>query len=149
MSTTARSKEKPERKRADRHPPSVAGKKKPRWRTAATSDKHELYELAVQEPEAESDLIDQVWKERRGRLAHSIREDFCGTAAVCVDWIKRRRNNTAFGVDIDPGVLKWAGDRARRVLKPAQLQRLRLIQGDVRTTRADPVDSVLAMNFSY
>jgi hypothetical protein len=124
-------------------------RKKSRWRTAATSDKHELYELAVQEPEAESDLVDQVWKERRGRIAHSIREDFCGTAAVCVDWVKRRRNNTAIGVDLDANVLQWGGDRAKRLLKPTQLQRMKLIQGDVRTVRTPLVDSVLAMNFSY
>ena len=149
MSSAAGSVRKPKRKRVDRHPLALDKKKKRRWRTAAGSDKHELYELAVQEPEAESDLIDQVWKERRGRLAHFIREDFCGTAAVCVDWIKRRRANTAIGVDIDPAVLKWADNRSRRALKPAQLQRMKLIQGDVRKARTNPVDSVLAMNFSY
>ena len=57
---------------------------KPR-RTAATSDKHELYELSVQNPEAEIDFIDQVWKDRRKRLAGEIREDFCGTAIASTE----------------------------------------------------------------
>lgn len=127
------------------------GAKSPKrgWRSAATSDKYELYELSVQEPEAESDLVDQVWKERRGRVPHHIREDFCGTAAVCIDWVKRRRNNTAVGVDLDPTVLEWAAARSRTLLKPSQARRMQLIRGNVLTTRAKPVDSVLAMNFSY
>jgi hypothetical protein len=122
---------------------------KRRWRTAATSDRLELYELAVQEPEAESDLIDQVWKDIRGRTPHHIREDFCGSAAVCADWAQRRRTNTAVGVDLDQPVLDWGLARISRKLKPSQLARMKLICGDVRTTRTQKVDSVLALNFSY
>lgn len=122
---------------------------KSRWRSASTSDKYELYELSVQEPEAESELIDQVWKELRGRMPHHIREDFCGTAAVCVDWVKRRRANTAVGVDLDPVVLEWANQRSRKRLSNAQLERFKLVQADVRRANTKPVDSVLAMNFSY
>ena len=72
------------------------GKKKPARsrRTAATSDRHELYELSVQGPEAEVDFIDHAWQQRRGRIAHSVREDFCGTAIASVEWVKRRRDNT-------------------------------------------------------
>ena len=103
----------------------------------------------MQEPEAESDLIDQVWKELRGRKPHHIREDFCGTAAVCADWVKRRRTNTAIGVDIDPVVLQWAASRGRSRLNKDQLERFTLMKGDVRTATTKPVDSVLAMNFSY
>ncbi len=69
-------------------------------RTAKTSDKHELYELSVQDTEAECEFIDQVWKERRKRLARHVREDFCGTAATSIEWIKLRKDNTAIGVDI-------------------------------------------------
>ena len=72
---------------------------KRKWRTAAGSDRHELYELSVQEPEAECDLVDQAWKERRGRKCRSIREDFCGTAAVCREWVKRSPKHTAIGVE--------------------------------------------------
>ena len=77
------------------------------WRTASTSDIHELYELSVQEPEAEVDFIDQVWKELRGRKASSIREDFCGTAIASMEWVKRRKTNFAWGVDLDPEVLDF------------------------------------------
>lgn len=125
-------------------------KKKPRSRrTASASDKHILYELSVQNPEAECDFIDQVWKERRRRLAATIREDFCGTAAAAVEWVKRRDANRAIGVDIDSSVLDWARSKVPQRLDPQQRRRLTLKQADVMKVRTPPVDSVLAMNFSY
>lgn len=125
-----------------------SGKRRSR-RTAASSDRHELYELSVQEPEAEGDFVDQVWKERRRRLAHHIREDFCGTAAASVAWVKRRKTNTAIGVDIDASVLAWGKEKFAERLDAEQRRRLSLRRADVRRVRTPPVDTVLAMNFSY
>ena len=127
------------------------GKKKPARsrRTAATSDRNELYELSVQGPDAEVEFIDMIWKQRRRRLARSIREDFCGTAIASVEWVKQRHDNTAICIDIDQAVLDWAESRLPSRLDPDQLPRLTLRQGDVRTVRNKPVDCVLAMNFSY
>ncbi len=127
------------------------GKKKPvrSRRTAATSDRHELYELSVQGPDAQVDFLDRAWKQCRGRIAHSIREDFCGTAIASVEWVKRRNDNTAICVDIDKTVLAWAESRLPDRLDPDQQGRLKLKRGDVRTVRGRPVDCVLAMNFSY
>ncbi len=135
------------RKHTSRKPRS---QKNPLWRTAANSDRHELYELAVQCPEAECDLIDQIWRERRGKTCRHIREDFCGTACVAMEWVKRRKSNTAVGVDIDKSVLDWGRKRIpQRLTTKEQIARLTLIHGDVLTTKTEPVDSVLAMNFSY
>ncbi len=54
------------------------------WRTAKTSDRHELYELSVQNVEGEIDFVEKVWEELRDRAPVRIREDFCGTfAAAC------------------------------------------------------------------
>ena len=127
------------------------GKKKPARsrRTAATSDRNELYELSVQGPDAEVEFLDMIWKQRRKRLARSIREDFCGTAIASVEWVKQRRDNTAICIDIDQAVLDWAESRLPDRLDPDQLRRLTLRQGDVRTVRNKPVDCVMAMNFSY
>lgn len=127
-----------------------AGKRRKGWRTAAESDPHDLYERSVQDPESEMELIEQVWRERRGRLPSFVREDFCGTAAASAAWVKRRRGNRAVGVDIDPAVLAWAKRRLPERLKPAQRKRLKLIEGDVlKVTTPEPPDCVLAMNFSY
>lgn len=120
----------------------------PRY-TAKTADRHELYELSVQDPESECDLIDQVWKEQRGRPCETIREDFCGTAVVCMEWAKRRRANRATGVDLDAEVLGWGKAKMPSRLNAEQASRVELRREDVRTVSIDPVDSVLAMNFSY
>lgn len=144
---TANSKQKNKPKAAKNQKKMVEVKKG--WRTAANSDIHELYELSVQEPEAECDLIDQVWKELRSRKCRSIREDFCGTAAVCMEWVKRRKSNTAVGVDLHQPVLDWGLKKMPKRLDKEQIKRVRLLNDDVRTVRTDPVDSVLAMNFSY
>jgi SAM-dependent methyltransferase len=119
------------------------------WLTAKKADRHELYELSVQEPESECDLIDQAWEEQRGRRCESIREDFCGTAVVCMEWVKRRRVHTAVGVDLDPSVLKWGRHRIPQRLTTEQASRITLIEDNVLTVETEPVDSVLAMNFSY
>jgi hypothetical protein len=127
----------------------AAGKGKG-WRTARESDIHELYEKSVQEPEAECDLIDQVWAEHRDRKPGLIREDFCGTAAVAMEWIRRRKSHEAIGVDLDEDVLDWGRAKIpERLPEEHQVQRLTLIKDDVMTVHTPPVDSLLAMNFSY
>lgn len=125
------------------------GKQKRNWRTAATADRHELYELSVQDTEAECDFIDEVWEERRGRTATEIREDFCGTGQTSMTWVKRRKDNIATGVDLDGEVLEWGRNRAAQTLTSQQQGRLTLKQADVTTVEPHSVDSVLAMNFSY
>ena len=50
--------------------PTTNAKKRPRrgaragWRTAKGSDRHELYELSVQDPAAEIAFIDRCFRER-------------------------------------------------------------------------------------
>jgi len=117
--------------------------------TAKRADRHDLYERSVQEPEAEIELLQQVWKEQRGRACESLREDFCGTAVVCMEWAKTRRKNTAIGVDLDAEVLEWGRRKMPQRLNEEQASRVKLVQGDVRTVQTDPVDCIMAMNFSY
>ncbi len=86
----------------------------------------------------------------RGRRPRSVREDFCGTASMCCEWVKHGKNNTAIGVDIDPEVLAWGRKHNLSRLRPDARLRVSLVQDDVRrVAAASPVDVVLAMNFSY
>jgi SAM-dependent methyltransferase len=124
-------------------------KKRKKKRTASNSDKYELYELSVQEPEADCDFVDQAWKEVRGRQPHSMREDFCASAITAIEWVKRGADNTAIGVDLDPTVLGVARKRITKRLKPVQRERMRLIEDDVLKVETEKVDCVLATNFSY
>lgn len=119
------------------------------WLTAATSDRFDLYERSVQEPAAECEFIEQVWKEKRRRKPRLIREDFCGTAAVCAAWVRRHRANKAIGIDLDQPTLDWGLARIRGRLSPSQQKRLRLVRDDVRRGAVRGMDTVLAMNFSH
>ena len=119
------------------------------WRTAKSADTLELYELSVQEPESEIDIIDQIWNEQRSRTARTLREDFCGTAAVSIEWVKRRGDNLATGVDLDRPTLDWTLGRMDGLIDENQKSRINLIEGDVLSTKTDAVDTFLATNFSY
>lgn len=133
----------PQRRRKSKKPTKRA------WRTAATSDRHELYELAVQNVDFECSFLDRVWRSHRGRLAQSLREDFCGTFAASVGWVRRRETNMAIAIDLDRSVLDWGRKRNLPNLDEDQRERLDLRQADVLTVRTPLVDCIAAWNFSY
>lgn len=116
---------------------------------AQRADRHRLYEQSVQCAEAEIDFVDETFQSLRRRKARWLREDFCGTAAVCCEWVRRRPRNRALGVDLDPEVLEWGRRHNLGALPPGAARRIELLQGDVLKVRTEPVDIVLAMNFSY
>lgn len=118
-----------------------------RW-TASNACKYTLYELAVQCVSADIDFVERVFRERRGRLPRTLREDFCGSAAAAVEFVKRRPDNTAIGLDLDPEVLAWG---TKRHLAPLgeDASRVRLLRKNVMETTRPRVDVELGMNFSY
>jgi hypothetical protein len=132
-----------------KHEGARSKKRKQGWRTAEGSDIHELYELSVQDPDNEIDIIKQIWEDQRGRKCCSIREDFCGTAAVAMHWVADDASHTAVGVDFDDDVLAWANAKKPERLNDEQSGRVTLIKGDVLSTTTDAVDCLLAHNFSY
>ncbi|MDX1698799.1 MAG: class I SAM-dependent methyltransferase, partial [Thiohalobacterales bacterium] len=124
--------------------------RKKRRTMAERADRHELYEKSVQDVASEYDFVSRTFRKLRGRRPRSVREDFCGTAAMCCEWVKRSKKNTAVGVDIDPEVLAWGREHNLAKLKPDAQMRVQLLQEDVCTVEtSSPVDVVLAMNFSY
>ena len=124
---------------AAKHRPTLAEK----------ADIHELYEQSVQDVEMEVEFLQKTFQELRGRKAYLFREDFCGTASACCQWVRQGRDYQAIGVDIDPSVLEWG--RANRLGRlPAEDQaRVRLLESDVMTVETPPVDLIAALNFSY
>jgi len=116
---------------------------------AELADPHRLYELSVQNPRAEVDFVDRIYRQRRGRSARWLREDFCGTAAVCCEWVRRRKTNRALGVDLDREVLDWGRRVNLAGLSADQRARVELLEQDVLAVETRPLDIVLAMNFSY
>ena len=72
---------------------------------AEQADRHALYQLSVQCPEAEVEFFEKTFKDIRGRDALSIKEDFCGTAYLAAEWCKGDPARTAIGVDYDAETL--------------------------------------------
>ena len=116
---------------------------------ADRADRHALYERAVQEPEADIEFAIEAFETAFERRPHLLREDFCGTAALCRDWVREHPDNRAWGVDLDVEVLTWGREHNIAPLTAEQRQRVVTIEGDVLTTRHAPVDIVMAQNFSY
>ncbi len=116
---------------------------------AESADRHRLYECAVQNPRLEVDFIDRTYRQLRGRSARWLGENFCGTAAVCCEWFRRRKTNRALGVDLDPVVLDWGRCHYLAALPASQRARIELLEQDVATAASRPLNLVLAMNFSY
>ena len=116
---------------------------------AVKADRYKLYESSVQCAETEVDFVEYEFKKLRGRRPALLREDFCGTAAVCFEWATRGKENTAIGVDIDGEVLNWANENHLPLLKGAARSNVKLIRGDVLKVSTPQQDVILAMNFSY
>lgn len=126
------------------------GRRKRKRKTMADQiDLHELYEAAVQNVEEQCRFIDTTFAEIRGWYPTSFREDFCGTASACCEWVRLGKSRYAFGVDIDPAVLAWGRKHRLSELTNRQRQRVSLLRGDVRKVDTPPVDVVGAFNFSY
>ena len=117
--------------------------------SARTSDKHILYELAVQTPEAEVGFVDRMYRRHYGHSATRLREDFCGTALVACEWVVRRRSNIAYGVDLDKPTLDWGFEHNVSMLPEDAVRRVHLIHDDVLNVTRPKVDIVVALNFSY
>jgi len=116
---------------------------------AELADKHELYEESVQNVEEECEFITTTFQKIRGRAAQSFREDFCGTASACCEWVRKGAGRTAIGVDLDSEVLSWGLANRLGRLDDEQKQRVRLVEANVLDVEADKVDVVGAFNFSY
>lgn len=116
--------------------------------TAATADKHELYQLSVQDPEIEIAFLNRVYKKTYGRIPLSLREDFCGTALFCAQWVKGHAERTAIGIDLHQPTLDWGiqhnlaplGEPGRRVT---------LLRQNVLDPVPRPSDITVGLNFSY
>lgn len=116
---------------------------------AEKADRYALYLASVQEPGNEVAFFRRVYRKEFGRLPRVLREDFCGAAAVCYEWVKRRPECRAIGVDIDPEPLEWGRVHIAPKLPEPARQRVTLVQDDVRTVRGRKADVVAAQNFSF
>lgn len=111
-------------------------------------DLHYLYEAAVQGVETDLDFASRVFRRKTGRNPVTLREDFCGTAALACEWVNRSPRHRAWGVDINPDVLGWGHEHNVAYLKPGA-HPPHLLCEDVLHARTPPVDLLFALNFSW
>jgi len=117
-------------------------------RIAAATDKHILYEAAVQSVDADNAFFERVFRRRRGRAPRSFREDFCGTAALSCEFVRRHPENRAWGVDLHLPTLAWGRRHNLSQLGP-ESGRVTLLNRNVLHVRKPAVDLVAALNFSF
>ncbi|MEM8984024.1 MAG: class I SAM-dependent methyltransferase [Pseudomonadota bacterium] len=116
---------------------------------AEKADIHELYEESVQDVETEVDFITETYENLRGRAPRSFREDFCGTASACCEWVRRDSEAIAVGVDLDEQTLEWGRQHRLSRLSDAQRSRVKLVEANVLSVDERGFDVVGAFNFSY
>ncbi|MBL8857181.1 MAG: class I SAM-dependent methyltransferase [Planctomycetes bacterium] len=137
--------------RSRRNQPSLhtaTRKKRAHKYTARTADKHELYQLAVQSPEADLEFLVKAYKKITGRVATHFREDFCGTALLACEWVKQGAKYSAEGFDLDAKTLAWGWKNNVTPLEAAS-DRIVLHEADVREKGDKPAHIRVAQNFSY
>ncbi|KAJ2077042.1 hypothetical protein H4R24_005363 [Coemansia sp. RSA 988] len=169
------------RDNAGRHRKQKADKKRPKT-MAEMADKHQLYMQAVQNPRKEVKNLDSIYRTLSARhLAHvdhgedddsplyqrrgamTLREDFCGTAVLCAEWVRARPvpDRRAYGIDIDTEVIDYAWKHVLCCSDSDNGSRARVICGDVMDVHARDtssgssatmctprVDIIAAFNFS-
>ena len=107
---------------------------------------NEIYQQAVQSPDDDALLVQNLYRRCRGFDPIHLREDFCGTAAMLGEWIKLADIHTGEGVDNDPEPLEWG--KAHNFEYPSS-ERAILHLADVRAPSTKAPDVRCAFNFSY
>ena len=111
-------------------------------------DRHYLYSASVQSVEADLKFFRRVYKKKNGQPFRKLREDFCGTAVLACDWVRRGKENEAWGVDLDLETLNWGRERYLPKLGK-RAGRLHLLNQNVLEVTEPKVDVIAACNFSY
>ncbi|MDH5632321.1 MAG: class I SAM-dependent methyltransferase [Gammaproteobacteria bacterium] len=114
---------------------------------AEQADRHVLYQESVQAPDSDVEFFIETYRALRGREAVNMREDFCGTALLSVEWCKTDPKRTAVGVDLDKPTLEWGTQH--NIVPAGMADRIRLVEGNVLDEPDEKVDLTCALNFSY
>lgn len=112
-------------------------------------DKYKYYRESVQSPENDVVFFDNLYKENFNKEAIVLREDFCGTFAICCEWAKLSDQKKAIGVDLDVEPINYGMSHNLSILNEEQKQRINILQKNVLSPDLPPADIVAAQNFSY
>ena len=112
-------------------------------------DKYDMYHAAVQSVDGDAEFFDGLYYELRRKRPVVLREDFCGGAALCAQWVKDSKQHIAYGLDLDPEPLEYGRKHYFETLKPEQQKRMHMLRKDVLSRNLPKADVAVALNFSY
>ncbi|MCC5829568.1 MAG: class I SAM-dependent methyltransferase [Phycisphaeraceae bacterium] len=120
-------------------------------RQASRADPLALYLASVQEPSFETAFFLKAYRRALGRelVPTVLREDFCGTAAVCYQWSAEKKDRLAIGVDLDPKPIEWGVRNLAVKHDESVRERVILVEGDARDPHPKKADILAAQNFSF
>ena len=113
-----------------------------------TTDRHALYEASVQSIEHDADTLIELYRQTYKKEPYLLREDFCGTHALCCEWVQRGTRHKAIGIDHCKKTLQYGEKKHRSTLSPEAQKKVQILCKDVNTT-TKKVDIIAACNFSY
>jgi hypothetical protein len=116
---------------------------------AQSADIHDLYQQSVQAPEADIEFFTETYEKLRGRKPLTMREDFCGTALLSVEWCQSDPERYAFGIDLSEETLDWGREHNIAPAGESVARRITLRHGNVLDPVEEKVDITCALNFSY
>lgn len=112
--------------------------RRPATKRAVSSDKHDLYELAVQSPTQAALFLHAA----HGKKPSTLCDDFCGAGAVARAFARAYPDASATAIDKDTTALSALKARCDDEIRP----RISALKSDVRSTRA-AADVIAALNF--
>ena len=112
-------------------------------------DKYYYYSAAVQSPESDVEFMRNTYRSLTGVNPQTLREDFCGSFAICCDWTGLGESYRAIGVDYDPVPLAYGTKNYLSKLEQSRQGRIQTIEADVLKQQLPSADVVCALNFSY
>jgi SAM-dependent methyltransferase len=111
-------------------------------------DLHKCYQEAVQNPRKEIINLQQIYHDLAdGGPLRVLREDFCGTAILCGEWVRRHVDNRAIAVDLDEKVLEYGRRQFRdgTVADKVDLVHANVLSVD--NTTLAKADMLVALNY--
>jgi SAM-dependent methyltransferase len=112
-------------------------------------DKYIAYAQSVQSPKEDARFLRLIYRNIRKKEPQVLREDFCGTFALCCEWAKLDGDKRAIGLDIDPEPLAYGTENYLPNLSASAQKRVTPLERDVLENQSGKADVICAMNFSY
>jgi len=112
-------------------------------------DKYSYYKKSVQSPEEDVQFLEKVYRELTKKNPQIMREDFCGTYALCCEWTRLNPDYKAVGVDIDEEPLEYGKRVNYSALNEGEKDRILIKKQNVLEGNLPDADIACALNFSY